>query len=113
MTARPRTIRIADLIGSTVVTAEGDRVGRVADILVTRRSPHRVAELDLGTAGWSERLGIDHVFGLGREAVRAPHRIPWDAVAAFDGRTVTLKPGRGGSVRQGSPEDAARLTADG
>jgi ribosomal 30S subunit maturation factor RimM len=51
MTDLPRTLRIADLIGSSVVTADGGRVGRVADVVATRQSPHRVTELDLGTAG--------------------------------------------------------------
>lgn len=94
MNASPRTIRIAELVGSTVVTADGDRVGRVADLATTRQPPHRVTELVLGPAGWLERLGIARVFGAGPRAARKPYRIPWDAVAAFDGRTVTLKPGR-------------------
>jgi hypothetical protein len=94
MSDRPRTIRIGDLIGSAVVTADGEHVGRVEDIAVTRGPRFEVTALDLGTAGWLDRMGIDRVFGLGRHRQRKPHRIPWSNVAAFDGSTVTLKPSR-------------------
>lgn len=92
MSETPRTIRIGDLIGSTVVTADGQRVGRVADIAVTPRAPYAVTELDLGAAGWLERMGIARLFGVGPHDGREAHRVPWAEVAAFDGRTVTLKP---------------------
>jgi sporulation protein YlmC with PRC-barrel domain len=95
MSGPSRTVRIADLIGSTVVTVTGERVGRVADIAVMPGPRYAVTELDLGTAGWMERMGIARVFGFGLRTRREPHRVPWSDVADFDGRTVTLKPGRG------------------
>lgn len=88
-----RTIRIGDLIGSRVVTAEGQTIGRVAEVRATRQPPHRVTELDLGPTGWLERLNVTALVGRGRAG--DPQRLPWDAVARFEGGVIVLKPGRG------------------
>ena len=89
--AAARSIRVGDLVGSRVVTAEGKTLGRVAEVRATRQPPHRVTVLDLGPHGWLERLHVSarSVFGWSGE----PHGIPWDAVDRFEHGTVVLKPG--------------------
>ena len=85
-------VRIEDLIGSRVLTAEGDRVGRVVDLEVTP-GDYRVTALVLGRYGWLERLDIGKSFA-GRLMLRdSPSVIPWSAVARFEPWIVTLKPG--------------------
>jgi sporulation protein YlmC with PRC-barrel domain len=84
------------LVGSRVVTADGTTLGKVAEVRATRRFPHRVTELDVGPAGWLERLNVAAVFGGGSR--RQPHRVAWDAVDRVEDGTVVLKPGRTAEV---------------
>ena len=75
------------------------RVGRVADVRLTPEPPYRVTDLEIGTPGWLDRLGIAQVFRIGKRFKRRPHRVPWDAVADLDDGRLILKPGREGDVR--------------
>ena len=85
-----RGVRVGDLVGSRVVTAEGKSLGRVAEVRATRQPPHRVTALDLGPHGWLERLHMTAggVIGWSGE----PHGIPWEAVDRFERGTIILKP---------------------
>jgi sporulation protein YlmC with PRC-barrel domain len=93
MAMPPCTLSIADLIGSAIVTAEGERLGHVVDLEVDARAEYRVSALVFGRYGWLYRF---HALAsvarrLGRSG--APRRVPWAAVDRFERFTVTLKPG--------------------
>ena len=102
MIGAARRLRIGDLIGSKVVTADGETIGKVAEVRATKAAPHRVTELVVGAAAWLERLDIGAVFGRGQGEKRKPHRVPWDAVAIVEVGTIRLKPGREGDRRKRS-----------
>jgi hypothetical protein len=78
---RPRVFLSREM-GQPVVTADGERVGRLVDLTVRLDSPHPVVH----------RIAV----GSGR---RIRHLLPWRAVAAFGEREVRLG------------EDARALTA--
>jgi hypothetical protein len=85
---------IEELVGSKVVTAEGQQLGRVIEVQVTPGPEYRVIGLDVGLSAWLERLHL-----LGRlVALRGtdikPRTASWDDVDRYERFTVTLKPGR-------------------
>ena len=93
MPAARKIITIEDLVGSKVVTAEGNQVGRVTEIQVTPGPEYRVIRFDIGLSAWLDRLNL-----LGRlVAVRGkeikPRAAYWDDVDRYEHFTVTLKPG--------------------
>jgi hypothetical protein len=94
MQAGVRTVRIADLLGRKIVTADGRTVGHVVDVRVTRGPRYRVTALEFGAAGLLDRfhvLGALWTPGGGKSRSQA---ISWDDVDRFDGSTFTLKAGR-------------------
>lgn len=103
MAGRPRTIRLSEVVGSKIVTPDGRKVGRVADLRVTPGPTYRVTALEIGTPGWLDRLGIAQVFKMGKKFKQKPHLVPWDAVAELDDGRLILKPGRAGDVRPDEP----------
>lgn len=77
---------LSELIGSSVRTSSGARVGRVADVVVAPNDHYPVVNaLVIGTSD-------------GKKAV-----VPWSSVRAVDRRTVTL---RGEAVPNGGAEEA-------
>lgn len=96
MTRPPATLCIEDLIGSRVVTAAGERLGPVVDVVVTPAPEYRVSGLELGRYGWLDRFALlrplAHVLGPRAE----PRIVPWEAVDRFEGGTLTLKSGHAG-----------------
>jgi sporulation protein YlmC with PRC-barrel domain len=92
----PRTsrtiIRIEDLIGSKIVTAEGKKLGRVVDIHVTREREPEVIALVYGHLAWLYRLGVLYPFSQVFHLKFHPYIVPWSAVEKFERLTVTLKP---------------------
>jgi sporulation protein YlmC with PRC-barrel domain len=72
-------MRLADLIGSTIVDADGAEVGRVGDVWLTQDGPPigvfgaalRVDALVIGRFGLASRAGYE------REDVRGPFPIAW------------------------------------
>ncbi|HET9922206.1 MAG TPA: PRC-barrel domain-containing protein [Ktedonobacteraceae bacterium] len=102
MSSSRTILRIEDLIGSKIVTAEGKRLGSVVDIHITREREPEVIALVYGQFGWLYRLGVlmpfSQVFGLQFK----PRSIPWKAVATFEHLTITLKSGYEAEQTEGS-----------
>lgn len=86
-------ITVEDLVGSTIVTAEGKHVGRIVEIRVSPGPDYRVVELLFGRYGWLDRLNLLRLIHGKYRPIVESERIPWDAVASFERFTVTLKPG--------------------
>jgi sporulation protein YlmC with PRC-barrel domain len=85
------TLRLADLIGSKVITADGKKRGHVVDVVVTADAPHRLLALEVGVAAWLDRLNMTrltkrHRFPSSRQ------RIPWEHVDRVEKYTIHLKP---------------------
>ncbi len=85
-------IRIEDLIGSKIVTADGRKLGRVVDIHVTREREPEVIALVYGRLAWLYRLGVLYPFSHVLHLKFHPYTVPWHAVEKFEHLTVTLKP---------------------
>lgn len=83
------TLRLADLIGSRVVTAAGQRLGHVVEIEVSLGPEYRVLALLLGRSGWLDRFGL---WRPKRSRGRRRQVIPWLAVERFERCTITLRP---------------------
>jgi sporulation protein YlmC with PRC-barrel domain len=94
MQARVRTVRVADLLGSKIVTADGRKVGHVVDIRVTRGPRYRVTALEFGAAGLLDRLHVLGALWTPGGGKSRPRAIPWEDIARYDGSTFTLKAGR-------------------
>lgn len=94
----PRTIRIADLIGSKVVTADGRKLGRVVDLQLSPGPTYRLTGVVYGRYGWLSRLHVLHLVErfLGDRAKAC--NLPWEAVDRFEGFKVTLKRGGEGAA---------------
>lgn len=84
------TMRLADLIGSGVVAADGTGLGHVVDLVVSRDEGYRVIALDVGAMAWLDRLHVLKAIGIVRS--RARDRIAWAEVDRFEHLTVYLKP---------------------
>ena len=83
--ARPKTISIADLLGSRILSADGRRIGHVVDLRVDSQT-YAVSDLLVGHMAWLRRLRI-------YRGVHKPHAIPWSAVESFDRYTIRLSKG--------------------
>ncbi len=86
-------VSIEDLVGSRIETAAGRRVGRVVDVEVEPAPSYRVCALLYGLYGWLYRFHALQAAAAIISIHARYERIPWDGVAAYDGRTVRLKPG--------------------
>ena len=85
-------MKLGDLVGLTVHTESGERLGRVHDVrgeLRPRSLP--VVGLVVGGFGFLERLGIGAPESATR--IRAHDTIPWSAVVRADRRGVVVKDG--------------------
>lgn len=85
------TMRLADLIGSRVVAADGTKLGHVVDLVVSRDEGYRVIALDVGAMAWLDRLDMTKATSA-FESRRERRQIPWEHVDRFERLTVHLKP---------------------
>lgn len=72
-------MRLADLVGASVCTSAGERLGLVHEVYAKEGS---VEALGVGSANLLERL-------IGR---RRGRRIAWDRVRSIDGGTIIVEP---------------------
>lgn len=84
------TLRLADLIGSRIVAADGTRRGHVVEIIVDRDDAFRITALEVGASAWLDRLHVLRAVGIFRSRDR--DRIAWAEVDHFADLTVYLKP---------------------
>jgi sporulation protein YlmC with PRC-barrel domain len=85
------TLRVADLIGSTVKDASGATLGKVVDVVATGRASYAVLGLEVGASAWLDRLNVTTLTKRGRFPSSRQH-IPWERVDRIDGFTIHLKP---------------------
>jgi sporulation protein YlmC with PRC-barrel domain len=81
-------MRLTDLLGATVTSTSGGRLGHVIDVRVSRHGDrYRVDGLVTGSVGVRARLGLRR---HGRAEPLQPHGdIPWNRVTACEsGRVV-------------------------
>ena len=85
-------MRLSDLLGVSVSTESGRRLGRVHDVRaeLTSRTLN-VTGLVVGEAGVLERLGLGAPTSTAR--LRAHDVVPWSAVVRADRRGVVVREG--------------------
>ncbi|MDQ6661265.1 MAG: PRC-barrel domain-containing protein [Chloroflexota bacterium] len=83
---------MGDLLACKIVTAEGKRLGHIADVELTPGPEYRVTKLLYGQRGWLHRLHVLNPF-VDKKSHHKPDSVPWDAVDRIEGSTVILKPG--------------------
>jgi len=82
---------ISKLLGLPIITAEGKRIGRVADIVLTPEAPHKVIGLLHGESGWQHRLHLLNPFSKIKRSPTKPDTISWDEVERIERSKVILK----------------------
>jgi sporulation protein YlmC with PRC-barrel domain len=85
-------MRASDLLGVSVTTESGERLGHVHDLRgeLTSRSL-KVTGLVVGGAGILERLGIGAPQSAAR--IRTKDVVPWEAVLRADRRGIVVRDG--------------------
>ena len=84
---------ISKLLGHKIVTAEGKRVGHVADIVLTEEAPYRVTGFLYGESGWAHRLHLLNPFSKVDYAQTKPDVLSWENVERIERSTIVLKQG--------------------
>ena len=83
-------MKLADLLGTLVVTESGRRLGRVHDVRAERDGGAvEVTSLVVGARGVLERLGIESP--RRRSRLLAGDVIPWEAVVRADRRGIVVR----------------------
>jgi hypothetical protein len=99
-------VRLSDLLGSTVVDADGVEVGRVRDVRLVQDGPVQgsfgaglrvyglvVGKIDVASRLGYERAGIDApwlVATIAHWLHRHGRYVPWDQVVGYDHRRIEL-----------------------
>lgn len=83
------TLRVADLIGSTVKDANGAKLGKVVDLVATGQPPFALLGLEVGASAWLDRLNVATLTKRGRFPA-SRQRIPWHRVDRIEGYTIYL-----------------------
>ena len=90
-TSKKNEVKLELLLGTRVVDINGERVGRIEEVLADRAGDELlVTHYLVGSYGLFERFSIYHV-GIGllrylgsRSQSAHPHRIPWDKMDLTD-----------------------------
>ena len=91
---QPRTSRyISKLLSHKIVTAEGKRIGHVADVVLTEEAPYKVRGFLYGESGWEHRLHLLNPFSKVDHAQTKPDMLPWEHVERIERSTIVLKQG--------------------
>jgi sporulation protein YlmC with PRC-barrel domain len=89
------TFRLSALLGATLVTASGQKVGRIWDVRAERQTKlpderineaWRVTGLIAGRMGWEERIGLSPE----GDPTEGETFIPWESVQEIGDRAVTI-----------------------
>lgn len=93
MSETKSTFFIGDILGSKIVTAEGKKVGHVADLQLTKGPEYAVTALFYGGRGllhrWYVLTPFVQMFGLRLKE----DTIPWEVVERIEHKLIRLKPG--------------------
>ena len=84
---------ISKLLGHKIVTAEGKRIGHVADIVLTEAAPYKVTGFLYGERGWEHRLHLLNPFSRVDHAQTESDTLSWDDVERIERSTIILKQG--------------------
>ncbi len=112
-------IRVHDLVGTRVVTADDRVLGRVVDLEITHDHGFSIVALEVGRFGLLDRIGILRILGLGHARDRAPRTVPWSSVERLHDGVVRLRAGapertEGGAEETGpAAENSATATSAG
>jgi sporulation protein YlmC with PRC-barrel domain len=90
---RQSKLYMGDLLDSKIVTAEGKKLGHVADVQLTPGPEYRVTALLFGEGGWLHRLHVLNPFIDIKSRQKKADSLPWDAVDRIEHGIVTLKSG--------------------
>ncbi len=82
---------ISNLLGHKIVTAEGKRIGHVADVVLTQEDPYKVTGLLYGESGWEHRLHLLNPFTKVEHSQTKLDTLSWDDVDRIEGNTIVLK----------------------
>lgn len=104
-------LSIEDLVGATVVTVSGRKIGVVAEIATTPPPELRATGLIVGPAGWLHRLRLASRLRGIVPAADELHEIPWEAVQRWDGLRIVLRDD--GEPRRVTASTNPPATADG
>ena len=89
---KKRIIWMQELIGCEIVTHEGQKVGHVFDLQVSRDAEYEVVSIVYGRLAILYRMHVLHPFAhMLHLKSEQPETIAWSQVATFEHRTVTLK----------------------
>ena len=100
-------MRLSELVGTTVVTTEGETLGRVHDVMLVQDGPMgsrgtaalRLHALAVGKRSLGTQLGysqgtVEGPWLLKQLFARPPRVVPWRAVVDHDGERIVVEPGR-------------------
>lgn len=86
-------VYIGDLLKCKIVTAEGKRIGHLADLQLSEGPKYQVVALFFGRRGWLYRLHVLNPFTFKEHHHHKPYKVPWEAVDRIERHTIHLKPG--------------------
>lgn len=84
---------ISKVLGHKIVTADGKRIGHVADLVLTKDAPYKVTGLLYGESGWEHRLHLLNPFTKVDQEQTDSDPISWDDVDRIEGNTIILRQG--------------------
>jgi sporulation protein YlmC with PRC-barrel domain len=85
-------MKLSDLLGASVHTESGERLGHVHDVRAElTASSLRITGLVVGGIGLLERLGLGAPES--QDGIRAHDVVPWSAVVRADRRGVVVRDG--------------------
>ncbi len=98
------TIRVHDLVGTRVVTADDRMLGRVVDLEIAHDHGFSIVALEVGRFGLLDRIGILRVLSPGLARDRPPRTVPWSSVERLHGGVVRLRAGAPEPTEVGAEE---------
>ena len=83
---------LSSLIGRTVVTDEGRRLGACHDVRAELTSSSlRVTALVVGARGWLEHFGIGAQASASPRRVKDKDTVPWEAIVQIEGDRIVVR----------------------
>jgi sporulation protein YlmC with PRC-barrel domain len=84
---------MGDLLTRKIVTAEGTKVGHVADIQLSKGPEYKIVGLMYGNHGWFYRLHVLNPFGKRKKHPGKSDVVQWEDIDSIDKEgLITLKP---------------------